>query len=268
MLLSFIVSDYVPGIVLIVSDAVNPIPKDSGFFIGRDTGNESNDRVDNPLGVWILNRRKSIKFKTRKQFADASGVAATVLWELEHGKGLPFHERTTSTRRAIAATLDVDVDALDLFSRGVTGPPDEPSPSGVSSIGLVQPVKWIPVYHGVSACRRDHREGVQVGELPIPDHRAEFAVRIDGECMLPEYPPGCSAVFSKAEADANGLVSGKDYLIWFNDGQATFKRVLRTPHNFRLRCLNPDKGKFPDRLIPESEIACAALCLSVSIAKA
>lgn len=77
------------------------------------------------FGEWMLERRRVLGIRHRKDFADRAGVADTLLWELETGKGKPFHQRRDVIRRAVASTLLVPIDALDAFSRGERGAPTD-----------------------------------------------------------------------------------------------------------------------------------------------
>ena len=123
-------------------------------------------------------------------------------------------------------------------------------------------------FHGVSAGGRDQRSAVSRGPVKVPQDFAEFAVRIDGQSMLTEYPDNAVALFENMEGQQ--LTFGKDYLLWFVDGECYFSRVFESNDDgdvLLLSKLNPDRKRFPDRTIHRREIVRVALCVGVLISK-
>jgi hypothetical protein len=143
---------------------------------------------------------------------------------------------------------------LSAFNPGVYGP--------------VEPVREISSFHGISAGGRDERLDVVHGSVKVPRESGDFCVRVDGQSMLPEYPHGAIALFEKV--DGNQFIFGKDYLIWFTNGECYFSRVFESDDDrdaLVLRKLNPDRDAFPDRRIHRREIERIARCTGVLIRK-
>jgi phage repressor protein C with HTH and peptisase S24 domain len=138
--------------------------------------------------------------------------------------------------------------------------------AGVS--GAMQPLHEITRFHGISAGGRNERFAVAQGTVKVPPGSGEFAVRIDGESMSPEYPNNAVGLFENVEGQQ--FIFEKDYLIWFTDGECYFSRVTESEDDrdvLVLRKINPDRGRFPDRRVHRREIARVALCVGVLIKK-
>lgn len=93
------------------------------------------------FGEWLLERRRGLGIRHRKDFADRAGIADTLVWEIETGKGKPFHERRDVIRRAVARTLGVPLDALDAFSRGERAAPTDDDTPLVLSVELSRKIR-------------------------------------------------------------------------------------------------------------------------------
>lgn len=63
-----------------------------------------------------------------------------------------------------------------------------------------------------------------------------FALKVDGNSMLPEYRDGDVVIFHKQET----CESGQDCAVMVNGDDATFKRVKITDRGVMLQALNPD----------------------------
>ena len=143
-------------------------------------------------------------------------------------------------------------------------PPSELTASGVS--GAAQPLRTVTEYHGISAGARGERLDVQRGQVKVPQGIGEFFVRVDGESMAPDYPNASLAIFEMGEGQA--FTFGKEYLIWFTDGECYFSRVLESGEDrdvLILRKLNADRMRFPDRRVHRREIDRVARCIGVLI---
>lgn len=116
----------------------------------------------------------------------------------------------------------------------------------------------IPRFHGVTAARRDDRASDVSNAIKVPaDWKGEFAVVIRNKCMEPSFPEGSTVVFSRSEGLSEGFVDGRAYLIWFANGESTFKRVFHDRENremIHLRAANPDQVKYPPMHIRRGEI--------------
>jgi phage repressor protein C with HTH and peptisase S24 domain len=140
------------------------------------------------------------------------------------------------------------------FSAGVRGP--------------VEPVREISSFHGISAGGRDERLDVVQGTVKVPRDLGDFCVRVNGQSMLPEYPHESVALFEQVEG--NQFTFGKDYLIWFTNGECYFSRVYESDEDrdvLVLRKLNEDRERFPDRRIHRREIERVARSIGVLIRK-
>ncbi len=138
--------------------------------------------------------------------------------------------------------------------------------AGVS--GVAQPLREITQFHGISAGTRDERLAVEQGTVKIPRDFGDFAVRVDGESMSPEYPNNAVALFEAVEGQQ--FTFGKDYLIWFTNDECYFSRVTESDDDrdvLVLQKINPDRKRFPDRSVHRREVARVALCVGVLIRK-
>jgi hypothetical protein len=138
--------------------------------------------------------------------------------------------------------------------------------AGVS--GMAQPLREMTRFHGISAGARHERLAVQHGTVKVPQDLGEFAVRVDGESMSPDYPDNAVALFESIEGQQ--FTFGKDYLIWFTDGECYFSRVTESDDDrdvLVLQKINPDRERFPDQIVHRREVARVALCVGVLIRK-
>ena len=100
--------------------------------------------------------------------------------------------------------------------------------------------------------------------MKVPDGLCDFCVRVDGESMMPTYPNAATALFENVEG--HEFVYGKDYIIWFTDDECYFSRVFESDDDrdvLVLRKLNPDRTRFPDRMVHRREIVRVARCVGV-----
>jgi phage repressor protein C with HTH and peptisase S24 domain len=138
--------------------------------------------------------------------------------------------------------------------------------SGVS--GIAQPLREITRFHGISAGARNERLAVLQGTVKVPPDLGDFAVRVDGESMSPEYPDNAVVLFEAVEGQL--FTFGKDYLIWFTNDECYFSRVTESDDDrdvLVLQKINPDRERFPDRTVHRREVARVALCVGVLIRK-
>lgn len=162
------------------------------------------------------------------------------------------------------ADAEVELAGIDVDSGRATRGGD--SLAGVS--GLAQPLREVTRFHGISAGPRHERLAVQHGTVKVPHDLGEFAVRVDGESMSPEYPNDAIALFEAVEGQQ--FIFGKEYLVWFSNQECYFSRVTESEDGrdaLVLRKLNPDRERFPDRRVHRREIARVALCAGVLIRK-
>jgi phage repressor protein C with HTH and peptisase S24 domain len=147
-----------------------------------------------------------------------------------------------------------EVDSLPRLEAGVRGP--------------VQPLREVTQFHGISAGGRDERLDVRHGTIKVPQNLGDFFVRLVGDSMKPEYPNNAVALFETVEGQQ--FTFGKDYLVWFDNGECYFSRVYESDEDrdvLLLRKLNPDKDRFPDRKVHRREVQRIARCIGVMINK-
>jgi phage repressor protein C with HTH and peptisase S24 domain len=138
--------------------------------------------------------------------------------------------------------------------------------AGVS--GVAQPLREITRFHGISAGARHERLAVEQGTVKVPQDLGDFAVRVDGESMSPEYPDNAVVLFEAVEGQQ--FTFGKEYLIWFTNGECYFSRVIESDDDrdgLVLQKINPDRERFPDQTVHRREVARVALCVGVLIRK-
>ena len=138
--------------------------------------------------------------------------------------------------------------------------------SGVRGPG--QPLREVTQFHGISAGGRDERLDVRHGTIKVPRDVGDFFVRVDGDSMTPEYPNQAVAIFETVEGQQ--FTIGKDFLIWFTNGECYFSRVFESDEDrdvLVLRKLNLDRDRFPDRRVHRREVERVARCIGVLINK-
>jgi hypothetical protein len=147
-----------------------------------------------------------------------------------------------------------------------------PDPNGQGRIyesgvrGPVEALVEVPRLHGISAGSRAERLDVEHGTVKVPEGWGDFFVRVDGISMTPAYPNQSVAAFKTV--DGQQFIYGKDYLIWFTDGECYFSRVYESDEDrdvLVLRKVNPDRRQFPDRSVHRREIDRIARCVGVTI---
>lgn len=152
------------------------------------------------------------------------------------------------------------------FSTGVNVPARGACTSGL--MGHAEPLREMTQFHGISAGSRGERLAVERGTVRVPREAGDFCVRVDGHSMLPEYPHESVALFEQVEGQS--FTFGRDYLIWFTNGECYFSRVFESEEDrdvLVLRKLNVDRERFPDRRVHRREIERIARCTGVLIRK-
>jgi hypothetical protein len=206
---------------------------------------------------------------SQESFAHAIGMKRSGLFRLmrpgEHGMFTDNFRRLAEavgvTPRNLRARIGAGEDAVTIEPAATVD-----SMSGV--VGAVEAVRQITTFHGVSAGPRGERLDVAHGQVKVPRELGEFAVRVDGESMSPEYPHQAVALFEMV--DGQQFVFGKEHLIWFEDGECYFSRVVESNEDrdvLVFQKLNPDKSRFPDCTVHRREVARVARCVGVVIRK-
>jgi len=138
--------------------------------------------------------------------------------------------------------------------------------AGVS--GIAQSLHKVTRFHGISAGTRHERLALEQGTVKVPADFGDFAVRVDGESMTPEYPNDAVALFEGV--DGQQFIFGKEYIIWFTNGECYFSRVVESDDDrdlLVLQKINKDRERFPDRTVHRREVERVALCVGVLIRK-
>jgi hypothetical protein len=215
---------------------------------------------------------------SQERFAQAVGMKRSGFLRLlrpgEHGmftdnfRRLAEAVQTTpdELRRRIGLPTDADVEHAGIgLDSGVASRGGDLL-AGVS--GFAQPLREIPRFHGISAGPRHERLAVRHGTVKVPEDFGEFAARVDGDSMSPDYPNDAIALFEAV--DGQQFTFGKEYLVWFTNEECYFSRVTESEDDrdvLVLHKLNPDRERFPDRMVHRREIERVALCVGVLIRK-
>jgi hypothetical protein len=207
--------------------------------------------------VW----RESVMSK--ETFAQAIGLKRSGTFRLMRPG---THAMFTDNFRRMAAALKTTPAKLKR-KIGVGEPGDNvDSASGVA--GDAQPLVAIQSFQSISAGVRSERLGIATGTVRVPPNLGAFCVRVDGDSMMPEYPNRAMAVFKSVEGQ--GFVYGQDYILWFVNDECYFSRVFESDEDrdvLILRKINPDRERFPDRIVHRREITRIAHCTAVTVYK-
>ncbi|HVT89409.1 MAG TPA: XRE family transcriptional regulator [Tepidisphaeraceae bacterium] len=202
---------------------------------------------------------------SQESFARAIGMKRSGIFRLMRPG---VHGMFTDNFRRMAEVLGTTPEDLGrrLGPNGCVRALDSDLACGVS--GAAQPLDDLMKFHSVSAGVRSERLDVQVGTVKVPPGLADFCVRVDGDSMLPEYPNNSIALFESVKGQE--FIYGKDFLIWFDNNECYFSRVLRDEDDrdvLILRKVNPDRRQFPDRKVHYREIMKIARCVGVLMQK-
>lgn len=183
--------------------------------------------------------RKGLK---QQQLAEKSGVDQTTISRLENGKqsgsgyitkiayalGVNPHWLATGEGTMEAGTQDGG--ASYQVERNV-GPPPKLE-------GMCPEISWVQAGQWQEVCHVD-LDPESVNWYPRPPNAGPetFVLRVVGDSMLPEYPPG-RIIYVDPERIAQ---SGDDVVAVLTDSnEATFKRLVEEPGSGRLlKALNP-----------------------------
>jgi peptidase S24-like protein len=198
---------------------------------------------------------------SKESFAQAAGMKRSGVFRLMRPG---VHGMFADNFRKIAEVLKTTPDDLHCrVAPDAFGTDDESrSPCGVS--GPAHALSHVPSYHSISAGARSERLGIETGNVKVPVGLCDFCVRVDGESMIPTYPDRATALFENVEG--HEFVFGKDYIIWFTNDECYFSRVFESDDDrdlLVLRKLNPDRSRFPDRMVHRREIERVAHCVGV-----
>ena len=209
---------------------------------------------------------------SQETFAAALGMKRSGVFRLMrpgvHGMFTDNFRRLSELLRTTPRELLIRIGDGDNrnFSAGGNEPVRGEFTSGLT--GPVEHLREMTQLHGISAGSRAERLAVEHGSVKGPRYVGDFCVRVDGHSMLPEYPHESVALFEQVEGQA--FTFGKDYLIWFTNGECYFSRVFESEDDrdvLVLRKLNADRERFPDRRVHRREVDRIARCTGVLIRK-
>lgn len=208
---------------------------------------------------------------SQETFAAAIGMKRSGVFRLLR-PGL--HGMFTDNFRRLAEVLKTSPDELRArigTEAGDRAPRTEMNDISVMSAGVsgpAQPLREVTEFQGISAGPRQERSDLHRGKVKVPRDFGDFFVRVDGESMTPEYPNNSMAIFELVDGQA--FTFGKEYLIWFTNGECYFSRVNESEDDrdvLVLRKLNPARDRFPDRSVHRREIERVARCVGVLISR-
>ncbi len=198
---------------------------------------------------------------SKETFAQAAGMKRSGVFRLMRPG---VHGMFADNFRRMAEVLKITPTDLQrrIAPDGAGNDDDSNLSSGVS--GPARALAEVPGYHSISAGVRSERLAIEVGVVKVPEGLCDFCVRVDGESMMPTYPNAATALFENVEDQ--GFVYGKDYITWFTNDECYFSRVFESDDDrdvLLLRKLNPDRTRYPDRMVHRREIARVARCIGV-----
>lgn len=184
----------------------------------------------------IRNRRKKQGF-SQDGLAKQLGVTKGTISQWEQGRTTPSGENLYNLARALGVSArwvleggDSDADAANV----------EPSVEPVSlRTKLVPEISWVAAGAWSEVCHvESDPDALNWYPCPVNASDSTFVLRVVGESMAPEYPPG-RIIFVDPEREAR---SGDDVIASMTDtNEATFKRYIEEPGSgLMLKALNPD----------------------------
>lgn len=101
--------------------------------------------------------------------------------------------------------------------------------------GKVPEISWVQAGHAQEAVDLYHPgEGREWVETTVQVRRHTYALRVEGDSMMPRFPPGIRIVVEpEMDAEANDFVIAKD-----GDGAVTFKQLVQDGGDWYLKPLN------------------------------
>lgn len=163
---------------------------------------------------------------SQKELALEIGVSRPIVSEWEHQKKDPKKERLAKLAEIFKVDPSIvlgyqigQVEIAQTSSNALRVPVLGSIPAGVPIEAIEDILDWeeVPADWG--------RGGKEY-----------FALKVDGNSMLPEYRDGDVVIFHKQET----CESGQDCAVMVNGNDATFKRVKWSPRGVMLQALNPD----------------------------
>ena len=197
---------------------------------------------------------------------DKKAPQGSTIRKLAAALGMGVEEFDAEVEKDNAPTVTFDVPlksdpAPTLKGRGIDpARPPQKQDYSVSNVDAVKEDEIMPTFESLSAGGLSSADIDTLIESLGDEQR--FKVKIRGDSMddgtQAGYPSGCWVVFSRPAALSEGLTYGRDYLVWANGDESTFKRIERHADQRQyliLRALNPDRGRYKDQVIHRREVA-------------
>lgn len=210
---------------------------------------------------------------SQQDVADATGMSQPSYYKIEKG----LTKRTTYIND-LAKVLETNVDWLmygegentpkpsrdDLMQKikdigGRSGGESHPVPDGTTSARMSSGSGMVPILSWVAAGSWSNVDPVTfedaIGEAPKPPNLSKlgFALRVQGQSMLPEFKPG-EIIYVEPQTGFLALKDSDLVIVQCNDDkEATFKQLVlgETSDDMYLRPLNPN---WPEqRMVPMGE---------------
>lgn len=192
---------------------------------------------------WLIAKHRT----NPNPLADATRVPQPTIHRILSGES---RDPKTATLAPIASYFGVTVSALRDDNL-------ELSDAGENGLYAVVPVQHVggrvPVISWVNAGEfseivdnyhpGDAEEWV---EATVAVRRHTFALRVEGDSMEPDFPPGMLLIVEPEMSPLPG-----DYVIARNGGGATFKQLTRDGNDWFLKPLNP---RYPIKPLPEDAV--------------
>lgn len=195
----------------------------------------------------LITQRVDEGIASKTQVAESMDMTWQGLWLHLIGKSKKFNSPNWN---ALAAALHVPIErvlaAVSAPAAPSPAPPEKEAgkepPLGITQNIRVQPE--IPIWDIDVAAGR--WSPVPIAELNLNDPRQRriverglFRLRIEGDCMEPDYPHGSVIEFQLFRHDDEPLIVNSDYVFCRIDGTATFKKlVAKTDEILSLAAIN------------------------------
>lgn len=192
--------------------------------------------INDSLGQQIKAARLDAEL-TQQQLADKIGVTRPTVSQWEAGTTSPTAGKMDDLRRALGLPGAVFFEGRD------DGAPNtrhaDSAVTFVPEIGWAQAGSWTEV----SDVATDFAEAPH-WPCPVPCSDQTFTLRVEGDSMMPRFPPG-TLIFVDPEVPAT---PGKMVVAMLTDSShATFKQYIEDGGQKMLKAINPD---WPQRCAP------------------
>lgn len=192
--------------------------------------------MKNTIGYRIRERRRELKL-SQEQLADAVGRTKGAVSQWESDMTQPRGDVTFKLSEALQCSAKWLIDGSEPKSQR-PGRPNPDIAQAPAMQGYAPLVSWVQAGQWAEVCDIDlDPESVEWYPRPPGASESTFVLRVVGESMLPEYPPG-RLIFVDPERAPS---SNDDVIAVLTcDNEATFKRLIEEPGTKRLlKALNP-----------------------------